>query len=41
MSRADDAAVDATGDDSGPLDLVRTAGDLLGSFRRDARRRRR
>ena len=32
---------DAVDDDSGSLDLVRTAGDLLGSFRRDGRRRRR
>ncbi|WP_076263786.1 SRPBCC domain-containing protein [Intrasporangium flavum] len=44
MARAGDAAGDAPGatdDDSGPLDLVRTAGDLLGSFRRDGGRRRR
>ena len=32
---------DAEADDEGPLDLVRSATDLLGSFRRDRRERRR
>ena len=32
---------DETEDDSGSLDLVRSAGDLLGSFRRDRRERKR
>ena len=32
---------DAGADDEGPLDLVRSATDLLGSFRRDRRERRR
>ena len=41
MARPGDEVGGAADDDSGALDLVRTAGDLLGSFRRDARRRRR
>ena len=41
MSRPGDGAGGAADGDSGSLDLVRTAGDLLGSFRRDGRRARR
>jgi uncharacterized protein len=40
MAVTDRLPADEAEDDGGPLDLVRSAGDLLGSFRRDRRDRR-